>query len=172
MDGISLLEASILYTLLFCPLLSMVLLFFWTSANMKKTAKVQLLGLVFLLAIGFLTINSSISLVILAITIVLFVVWMFVYRDFFLKGQLPVIFFIFGLHVLYYILFFVFIGLQNDLAITLLTIIPILSMILLYPWTFGKKKTSNGRVFIMIALIIQVIYAILNITLSLMTIFN
>ena len=172
MDGISLLEASVLYSLLFCPLLSIILLFFWTSATMNKKAKAQLLGLVFLLAISLLAINYSISLVILAIAIVLFFVWLFIYRDFILTAQLPVIFFIFGLHLVYYILFFVFIGLENDLGITFLSIIPILSMVLLYTWTFGKKKTSQGRVFILIVFILQVIFAILNIALSFMTIFN
>ena len=171
MDGISLLDASILYTLLFCPVLSMVFLFFWTSANMKKTAKVQLLGLVILLAISLLTINYSISLVILAIAIVLFIVWLFVYREFFLTGQLPVIFFIFGLHLVYYILFFVFIGLENNLGITFLSILPILSMILLYSWTFGKKKISQGRIFILTVFMIQVLFTILNVVLSL-AIFN
>ena len=171
MDGISLLDASILYTLLFCPVLSMVFLFFWTSANMKKTAKVQLLGLVILLAISLLTINYSISLVILAIAIVLFIVWLFVYREFFLTGQLPVIFFIFGLHLVYYILFFVFIGLENTLAITFLSIIPILSMTLIYSWTFGKKKISQGRIFILTVFMIQVLFTILNVVLSL-AIFN
>lgn len=169
MDGISLLEASILYSVLLLPLLSMVLLFAWTSANMKNTAKAQLLGIVIVLVLGFLVINSPMIIIIEATAIILFVVWIFAYRVFFLKGQLPVILLFFALQVAYYILFFVFIGLEYNLAITLLCIIPILSIILLYPWTFGTKNTSKGRVLIITVFIVQVIYASLNIVLSLTT---
>ncbi len=169
MDGISLLEASILYSVLLLPLLSMVLLFAWTSANMKNTAKAQLLGIVIVLVLGFLVINSPMIIIIEATAIILFVVWIFAYRFFFLKGQLPVILLFFALQVAYSILFFVFIGLEYNLAITLLCIIPILSIILLYPWTFGTKNTSKGRVLIITVFIVQVIYASLNIVLSLTT---
>ena len=172
MDGISLLEASMLYSVLFLPILSMILLFAWTSANMKTTAKAQLFGIVILIALGFLAINSPIILIIEAAAIILLVVWVFAYRDFFLKGQLSVILLIFALQVAYYILFFVLMGLENNLAITLLCLIPILSIIFLYPWTFGNKKTSKGRVLIIIVFIVQVIYVILNILLSLIVTFN
>ena len=174
MDGISLLDAILIYSLLFSPLLTMVLLLFWTSADMKNTAKAQLLGIVILLALGFLAINSPIILIVEATAIILFMVWIFAYRDFFPKGQLPVILLIFALQVTHYILFFVFMGLEYNLSITLLLlcILPILSMILVYPWTFGNKKISKGRVLIMIIFIVQAIYAILVIVLSLMATFK
>lgn len=134
MDGISLLDVSLIYSLLLAPFLTMVLLLFWMSANIKNTAKAQLYG---------------------------------TYSDFFLKGQLSFILIIFALQVAYYTLFFILLSLEYNLAITLLCIIPILSMILVYPWTFGSKNTSKGRVFIIIVFIVQVIFAILNILLSL-----
>lgn len=157
--------------MLFSPLLTIVLLLFWTSTNMKNTAKGQLLSIVILLVLGFLAINSPIFFIIEAIAIILLVVWIFANRDFFLKGQLPVILPISALQVAYYILFFVFIGLEYNLGMILL-IIPILSMIIVYPWTFGNKKTSKGRVLIMIIFIVQAIYAILIIVLSLMATSN
>lgn len=151
----------------------MVLVLFWTSANMKNTAKAQLLGIVILLVLGFLAINSPMILIVGATAIILLVVWIFSYRNFFFKGQLSFILLIIALQVAYYILFFVIIGLEN-LAITLLLlcIIPILSMILLFPWTFGNDKPSKGRVFIIIVFIIQVISAILSIVLSLIAMSN
>lgn len=171
LDGISLLEASIIYSLLFSPVLTMVFLLFWTSANMKTTAKAQLFGIVILIALGFLAINSPIILIIEAAAIILLVVWIFAYRDFFDKGQLPVILPISALQVAYYILFFVFMSLEYNLGLILL-IIPILSMIVVYPWTFGNKKNAKGRVLIMIIFIIQAIFAILIIVLSLMATAN
>ncbi len=166
MDGISFLEASILYAVLLFPLLTIILLLFWASANMKNTAKAQLFSIVILIAAGFLAINSPIFLIIEATALILLVVWIFAYRDFFLKGQLPVILLIFALQVAYYILFFVFIGLEYNLAITLLCISPILSMLLLYPWAFGNKSTAKGRVLIILVFIIQVIHVIFNIVLG------
>ena len=163
MDNISLLDASLIYSLLFSPLLSMILVLFWTSANMKNTARAQLLGIVILSVLGFL-----------AIAIILLVVWIFAYRKFFLKGQFTVTLLFLVLQVAYYMLFFVTMGSENNLAITLLLlcIIPILSMILLYPWTFGNKKTSKGRELIIIVFIVQVIFIILSIVLSLMATVN
>ena len=172
MDGITFLEASLIYSLLFSPLLTMVLLLFWASANLKNTAKAQLLGIVVLLVLGFFAINSPLILIIEATAIILLVVWIFAYKDFFLKGQLSVISLIIALQVIYCILFFVLVGVEFTLAITLLCIIPVLSMILLYPWTFGSKNTSNGKVFIIIVFIVQLIFAILNIVVSLTATFN
>lgn len=172
MDGISFLDASILYSVLVSPLLCVVLLFFWMSANLKNTAKTQLLGIVILLALGFLAINSPIILIVEATAFILLVVWIFAYKNHFLKGQLPVFLLISALQFAYYILFFIFIGLENNLAITLLCIIQILSLILLYPWAFGNKNKTKGRAFIIIVFIIQVICAILNIVLSLMATSN
>ena len=170
MDGILLREAILFYSLLFLPIIILVLLLFWASVNMKTTAKVQLLGIIILFALGFLGINSPIILIVEVAAIILLVVWIFAYRDFFHKGQLPVILPISALQVAYYILFFVFIRLEYILGI--LIVIPILSMILLYPWTFGNKKTSKGQVYIMIIFIVQAIFAILIIVLSLMVTFN
>ena len=166
MDGISFLEASILYSVLLFPLLTIILLLFWASANMKNTAKAQLFSIVILIAAGFLAINSPIFLIIDATALILLVVWIFAYIDFFLKGRLSVILLIFALQVAYYILFFVFIGLEYNLAITLLCISPILSMLLLYPWAFGNKSTAKGRVLIILVFIIQVIHVIFNIVLG------
>jgi len=166
LDGISLLEASILYSVLFIPLLSILLLLLWTSAGMKNAAKAQLFGIVILIALGFLSINSPIILVIETIAIILLVVWIFVYKDFFLKGQLLVISIILLLQIIYYILFYLFLGTEFTVAIALLFLIPLISMILLFPWAFGNKK-SNGRVLIIITYIIQIIFIILMIVLSL-----
>lgn len=165
MDGISLLEAIAFYSLLLSPLLSMVLLLFWTSANMKNTAKAQLAGIVILSALGFAAINSSLFVLIEAAALILFGVWIFAYRGCFLKGQLTVILSAFALQAAYSALFFTFIGSESGLAVPLLCISPILTMILLYPWTFGNKRASGVRVFILIAFFIQMVHAILTITL-------
>ncbi|MEK3766160.1 hypothetical protein [Solibacillus sp. FSL K6-4121] len=169
MDDLSFLDASLIYLLLFSPLLSIILVLFWTSANMKNTAKAQLFGIVILLVLGFFAINSPLLLIVESIAIILLVVWIFAYKKFFLKGQFPFILLFFAIQVAYYILFFVFIGLEYNLAIILLLlcIIPIVSMMLLYPWIFGIKKVFKGRVLIIIVFIIQVIYAVLSIVLSL-----
>ena len=172
LDGISLLGASIFYSVFLSPLLTMFLILFWTSANMKNTAKAQLLGIVILFALGFLAINSSAIFIIDTIAIIVLAVWIFAYRAFFFKGQLPVILLILALQIAYYILFFVFIGLEYNLALTVLCIIPILSMILLYPWTFGNKNESKGRALVMIIFIVQVIATILNIVFSSMAALN
>ncbi|WP_455662066.1 hypothetical protein [Pradoshia sp.] len=165
MDGISLLDASLFYSLLFSPLLTIVLLLFWISANMKNTAKVQLLSIVFLVILGFLAINSPFILIIEATAILLFLVWLYTYRSFFPKEQSSVFLLVFVLQIAYYMLFFFLLS-SGNLAITFLCIIPILSMVLLYSWTFGSKNTSSGRVFIIIVFIIQVIVVILTIVLS------
>ena len=174
MDDISLLDASLIYSLLFSPLLTMILVLLWTSVNMKRTAKVQLLGIVILLVLGFVAINSPFILIMVSTAIILLVVWIFTYRNLFLEGQFTVIILFFVLQVAYYMLFFVVMGSEYNLALTLLLlcIIPILSMIVLYPWTFGHKKTSKGRVLITLVFIVQVVSAILSIVLSIMAISN
>ena len=83
MDDISLLGASIFYSVFLTPLLTMFLLLFWTSANMKNTAKAQLLGIAILFALGFLAINSSAIIIIDTIAIIVLVAWIFAYRTFF-----------------------------------------------------------------------------------------
>ena len=171
MDGISLLEASVFYSLLFSPIITIVLLLFWTSANMKTTAKAQLLGIIILFALGLLAINSPIILIVEAAAIILFTVWIFAYRDLFNKEQLPVTLTISALQVFSYILLFAFIGSEYNLEIILL-IIPILSIIPIYPWTFGNKKTSKDSILIMLVFIVQAIYAFLVIFLSLTAMSN
>ena len=116
----------------------------------------------------------SLILIVGSTAIILLIVWIFAYRNFFLKGQFTAILLFFALQIAYYMLFFVVMGSEYNLAITLLIlcIIPILSMMLLYPWTFGHKKTSKGRVLIIIVFIVQVISAILSIVLSLMATVN
>ena len=108
LDGISLLDATIIYSLLFSPLLTMVLLFFWTSANMANNAKVQLLGIFILLVLGFLAINSPFILIIESAAIILFILWLITYRASFLNGQISLISTIFILQFVFYLLFFIF----------------------------------------------------------------
>ena len=165
MDGISLLEAIAFYSLLLSPLLSMILLLFWTSVNMKNTAKAQLAGIVILSALGFAASNSPLFLLIETAALILSGVWIFAYRGCFLKGQLTVILSAFALQAAYSALLFTFIGSAYSLAVPLLCISPILTMILLYPWTFGNKRTSGGWVFLLIVFFVQVVHAILTITL-------
>lgn len=168
MDGITTLDAIIIYSVLISPLLSMVLLFFWMSANMKSTAKAQLLGIVILMVLGFLAINSPFILIIEAAALILLVIWIIAYGGFFPKERLPVFLCTFALQIAFYIFFttiLILLNLGSPLAF-LICVIPILSMILLYPWTFGNKKKSEGRVFIMIIFIVQIIFTILNILIS------
>ena len=164
MDGISLLDATIIYSLLFSPLLTIVLLFFWTSANMKNKAKTQLLGIFILLVVGFLVINSPFILIIESVAIILFILWLMGNRASFLNEQLSIISIITVLQLVFYMLFFILLGLEFGPILSLLCIIPILSMFFLFPWTFGKKRTiSKGRVFIILVFIVQVYLFILSI---------
>ena len=168
MDGITFLDASVIYSLLFSPIITIVLLFFWASANIKTAAGFQLLGIFILFTLGLLlVINSPYILLIEAIAILLLIVWIYAYRNFFIKGQLPFILTIFVLQIVYYSLFLLLLGIQYTLVISLACIIPILSMYLLFPWTFGNKKASQGRIFLMIAFIAQVIITVLIIMVSL-----
>ena len=169
MDNISLLDAIVMYSLLFSPPLTITLLLFWASAEMKNTVKAQLLGIVILFILGLLAINSPIILIIETTAILLFVVWFYTYRNFFRKEQLTVFSHIFVLQFSYYLFFFVILILEYHLAIILLCLIPIYSMKLFYSWTFVSKYTSIGRVFIILVFIAQVIFTILNIMLYLIT---
>ena len=170
MDGITTLDAVIIYSLLLSPLLSIVLLFFWMSVNLKNTAKAQLLGIVVLLVLGLLAINSSIIVIVEVAAIVLLIAWLLAYRGFFSKEQVSVTISVFALQVTYYLLF-LFMLKWTDLAFVLACIIPILSIILLYPWTFGNKKNAKGLAFMIIIFIVQIIFMILNITVYLMATF-
>ena len=167
MDGITFLDASIIYSLLFLPIITIILLFFWASANMKNTAKAQLLGILILFILGLLAINSPYILLIEAIAILLLIVWIYAYRNFFLKGQLSFILSISALQIVYYNLFLLLLSLGYTLVISLVCVIPIFSIVLLYPWTFGNKSPSKGQVFLIIAFIVQVIIIILIILVSL-----
>ena len=138
---------------------------------MKTTAKAQLLSVIILFALGFLAINSPIILIVEAAAIILLTVWILTYRDFFNKEQLPITLTISALQVFSYILFFAFIESEYNLGIILL-IMPILSIILVYPWTFGNKKTSKDSKLIMLVFAVQVIYAFLVIVLSLTAMSN
>ena len=82
------------------------------------------------------------------------------------KGK-SIVFTIIVLQFAYSILFFTLLGLESNIAIALLCIIPLISIILLYPWTFGRKKTAKGRVFVILIFIVQVILVILTFILSL-----
>ncbi len=167
MDDITFLDASVIYSLLFLPIITIILLFFWASANIKTAAGVQLLGIVILFILGLLAINSPYIVLIEAIAILLLIVWIYAHRNNFLKGQVSFILTIFALQIVYYNLFLLLLGIQYTLVISLACIIPILSIYLLYPWTFGNKKTSQGRIFLMIAFIAQVIITVLIIMVSL-----
>lgn len=169
MDGILIYDATAIYSVILAPLLAMILLFCWTAASMKKIAKFQLLGIVLLFALGFLAINSPIILIVEAVAIILLVVWIFNYRASFHQGQILVVLLVIVMHIIYAILFFALAGLENSLGIVALCIFPVLSMMLLYPWTFGDKKLPKGRVFILILLVVQMIFVILNIVLPLNT---
>lgn len=166
MDDISIFDASLFYSLLFSPLLTMILISFWMSANIKNTAKAQLFGIVILVVLGFFAINSPFIVIIEATAIFLFLAWIYTYRKFFIEERLSIFLSIVSLQIAYYSLFIFLLGLGN-LAITLLCIFPILSLILLYSWTFGRKKTSSGRVFIIMVFIVQAMLLILTIILSL-----
>ena len=170
MDGITIWDALIIYSQLASPLVSLVLLFFWMSVDVKKTAKVQLLGIVVLFVLGFLAINSSIFGIVEVATMILLGVWLFAYRDFFSKERLPVTISVVVLQMLYYVLF-IAIGAWTNLGFILACIISVLSMVLLYPWAFGNKKESKGRGFILSIFVVQIMFAILNITVSVMILF-
>ena len=168
MDGISLIEAIVLYSVLLSPLLSITLLIVWASKNTQNKAQSQLHGIIILFALGFLAINSPFILIIEAIALILLITWIIAYKNLFIKGQLLVILLTFILQLAYYLLFFASIAVEYDRTLYLLTIIPILSMGLLYSWTFGNKRSTNGRPFIIIVFVVQFILAILNIALSFM----
>lgn len=170
MDGITIWDALIIYSLLASPLLSIVLLFFWLSANVKNTAKAQLLGIIVLFVLGFLAINSFIILIVDAVVIILFVAWFFAYRSFFSKERLPITISVAVLQVIYYVLFIAILALTN-VGLILVCIISVLSIILLYPWAFGNKKESEGRGFILSIFAVQIMFAILNITVYLVATF-
>ena len=173
MDGISLLDATIIYSLLFSPLLTIVLLFFWASANMVNKAKTQLLGIFILLVLGFLAINSPFILIIEGVAVVLFILWLITNRQSFLDEQISFISILVVLQLVFYMLFFILIGLESGLILSLLGIIPILSVCFLYPWAFGKKRTiSKGRLFIILVFIVQVYLVILSIVNSLVVTSN
>ena len=167
MDGISFIDALQIYSLLFSPILTMLLLMFWMSANIKKIANTQLLGIVILLVLAFLAINSPMIAILGGAAVFLFIIWLATYSRFFLKEQSSITLHIFLLQIAHYVLFFALLSFQYHLALTLMCIIPIFSMIRLYPWAFGNKNISNGRAFIIIAFIIQVILACLNIAIPL-----
>ena len=160
-----------MYSLLASPLLSIVLLFFWMSVNFKNTAKAQLLGIVVLFVLGLLAINSPIIVIVEAAAIILFIVWLFAYRAFFSKEQVSVLIWFVVLQTVYYILLISILALMTNLGFIFACIIPILSMRLLYPWTFGNKKESEGRALILSIFVVQIIFMILNITVYLMAIF-
>ena len=156
-----------MYSLLASPFLSIVLLFFWLSVDVKKTAKVQLLGIVVLFVLGFLAINSSIIVIVEVAALILLVAWFFAYRSFFSKERLPSVF---VLQMSYSIVFIVILTLTN-VGFILACVISVFSMIRLYPWAFGDKRESKGRAFILSIFVVQVIFTILNITVSMMILF-
>lgn len=167
MDGITILDALIIYSLLASPLLSIVLLFFWMSVNVKNTAKVQLLVIVVLFVLGFLGINSSIMVIVEVAAFILLVAWFFAYRGFFSKERLPVTIWVVVLQVIYYVLV-IAIVVWTNVGFIFACIISVLSMILLYPWAFGNKKESEGRVFILSIFVVQIMFMVLTITVYLM----
>ena len=101
------------------------------------------------------------------LTLILLLFWIAANMKSSAKEKSTVFLIIFVLQSAYSILFFTLLDLESNIAIALLCIIPIISTILLYPWTFGRKKTSSGRVFIIMVFIVQVILLILTFILSL-----
>ena len=161
MDGISLLDAILLYSVLFLPIITMILLFVWGAANMKNSSKVQLLVVILVFILGLLTINSII-LPIMIVSMVLLFIWIYVNRSGFIQGQLLFIFIVFGFQLLFYVLGFSVIDLGSTWAFITLLIAPIVTMALLFPWTFGRKNTlAKGHFIGVIAFILQVILLIL-----------
>jgi len=101
------------------------------------------------------------------LTIIILLFWMAANMKRSAKGKLTLFSIISILQFAYSILFFALLDLESNLAIALLCIIPIISIILLYSWTFGRKKTLSGRVFLIMIFIVQVILLILTFILSL-----
>ena len=157
MDGISLLDAILLYSVLFLPIVTMILLFAWGAANMKNSSKVQLLVVILVFILGLLTINSII-LPIMIVSMILLFIWIYINRSGFVQGQLLFIFIVFGFQLLFYFLGFSVIGLESTWAFIILLIAPIVTIVLLSPWTWGRKSTlAKGRLIVVIAFILQVI---------------
>ena len=161
MDGISLLDAILLYSVLFLPILTMILLFAWGAANMKSSSKVQLLVIILVFILGILAINSII-LPIMSVSMILLFIWIYLNRSGFVQGQLLCIFIVFGFQLLFYFLGFSVIDLESTWAFTILLITPIVTIVLLFPWTFGRKNIlTKGRLIVVIVFILQVILLIL-----------
>lgn len=161
LDGISLLDASLFYSLLFSPLLTMVFLLFWISAEIKKSAMAQILGIVILMAAGIFAINSPFITFIEAIAILLLVVWFIAHKDSFRREKRAATLSIFAFQITYYILFFPLLISGNAATAFVLCIAPILSVKFAYPWVFGRKAVK-GRVYVIFAFIVQVILILLN----------
>ena len=162
MDGISLLDASLFYSLLFSPLLTMVFLLFWISADIKKAAKAQILGIIILMAAGIFAINSPFITFIEAIAILLLIVWFIAHKDSFRREKRSVTLSIFAFQITYYILFFPLLISGNAATAFVLCIAPILTIKFAYPWAFGRK-TSSGRMYVIFAIVLQVVLTLLNI---------
>ena len=167
MDGITTLQAVMMYSLLVSPLLSIVLLFFWLSVDAKNTAKVQLLGIVVLFVLGFLAINSTIIIIVHAAAIILLVAWLFAYRRFFSKDRLSSV----ATLQISYAIAFVALFMLTNVGFILVCIISVFSMIRLYPWAFGDKRESNGRALVLSIFAVQIMFTVLTITFYLMATF-
>ena len=162
LDGISLLDASLFYSLLFSPLLTMIFLLLWISADMKKAIKAQILGIIILVAAGIFAINSPFITVIEAIAILLLFVWFIAHKDSFRREKRSATLSIFAFQITYYILFFPLLIAGNAATAFVLCIAPILTIKFAYPWAFGRK-TSSDRMYVTFAIIVQVILILLNI---------
>ncbi|MEC2054151.1 hypothetical protein I6J18_04815 [Peribacillus psychrosaccharolyticus] len=161
MDGISFLDAILIYSVLFLPIVTMILLFVWGAANMKNSSKVQLLVVILVFILGILAINSII-LPIMSVSMVLLFIWIYLNKNGFAQGQLLFIFIVFGFQILFYFLWFLVLDLETTLAFIILLVAPIATMGLLFPWTFGRKNTlAKGQLIVVIAFILQVILLIL-----------
>lgn len=161
MDGISFLDAILIYSVLFLPIVTMILLFAWGAANMKNSSKVQLLVVILVFILGILAINSII-LPIMSVSMVLLFIWIYLNKNGFAQGQLLFIFIVFGFQLLFYFLWFLVLDLESTLAFIILLVAPIATMGLLFPWTFGGKNTlAKGQLIVVIAFILQVILLIL-----------
>lgn len=78
----------------------------------------------------------------------------------------------FGMQIVYYLIIFLFLKLENNLGIALVTIIPICALTLLYSRVFGHRKKSYGRIIMVVVFFLQVLLAIATFSLSLTAHFN
>lgn len=101
------------------------------------------------------------------LTMVLLIIWTFLNRKNISKFKSLTVVLMFALQILYYLLAFLVLKLESNLAIALLTIIPIFSLVLLYSRVFGHMRKAAGRILMSIIYLAQLILAIATFLLAL-----